>query len=332
MTDHHVYQIGFTQDAVLTVNGVEFDGSHANPDTALDWALEQVAGAHRVLPEGTPLRVELLDDQRPGGYGSTGVVVPYGVVLTGDMLRDHLGVTSTNDDAAVADAPVNEPVGEPVGPAVDTDPEPPGPVATPGPARAEQPRTAPTGAHEQRSPYPARKQQQYEVSFEPLYPARPVPAADRHLPSVTAWVPVFARDTERLPYSPKEPNPTLTYDPRKDRKRRAPLSGRAKGLIGAGLALVLGVGVYAAMQDKPEPYAQVCVNNLSYQRLADARCENPTDQTSRWLYIKPGVAVPAVGSFTGESAGSFTAPTDSKATVDRAIPTNGRSASPTSGR
>lgn len=271
----HVYQISFDRSGQLSVNSTAFPQIADNPDDALDWALAQVAAAHQALPEGSDLRVDIIDTERRGGYGLIGYQVPWGAVLTGQDVREYAAqqpapemFTERDNDVKTYVAPVDQ---------------------------------API-----------------ETVHEPLWPA---PRSHENTPMVTRRL---RRYEDTFTYVPREAPPAAP--PEKD-----PVS-KSMGFDRKWVAVIVAVFVaffaYQALKPKPDPnltYAKVCVNNLSYQRLDDEACENSPAPSSRWWYVNPNVAVPAVGNYLDEAKGSFTAPTREGATVDTGIPVDGRS-------
>lgn len=317
MSDHPTYRIGFTRDAVLTVNGTPFPGVAEDAGSALDWALEQITRAHAALPNGTGLRVEIDDSERADGGGKTGVVVPYGVVLTGDQVRGRLA--STGRASAAHRLPETRTVQE-TSPAV---------AATSG--------MGPTNAGTDTRSSPGLSSAAYEFETGPLWPPPHIPSTEataqrQHGTRMAA----FASDRQRVPYEPKEPLPALTQrrsQSERPVKRRLPMSNRRKiSLACAVVVVLLGILIAVKITQAPQkaPYARVCVNNLSYQRLSDSRCSAPTDPMSRWWWVSPRAGVPGLGEYVDQRSGSFTAPTESGASTDRSIPATGRPASPSS--
>lgn len=137
------------------------------------------------------------------------------------------------------------------------------------------------------------------------------------------WGSFRGSESNRFTYVPKEALPQPVDDTGKEKPVGWGIN--PKWVIAAAI-VALAFGAYLLFKPKPDPskvYAQVCVNNLSYQRLPDPKC-NPGGDAARWWWVAPNVKVPAVGDYVDETKGSFTKPADDEATVDEGIPVNGR--------
>lgn len=166
----------------------------------------------------------------------------------------------------------------------------------------------------------------YDVEYGPLHP---IPQAlDAGRDSV-ARKSVTWGEKKRFPFVPKEPLPQIAPRKSPEQEKLGILrswSRRRKAALAAGGAVVAAACLGAvAMGGGESSHARVCVNNLSYQRVASAMCQESDDATSRWWYIQPGKNVPAVGDFVEPAAGTFSSPA-SGASVDLEPPAEGSSA------
>lgn len=289
-TSLSTYTLTFDKAGVLSVNGTPFPQIAANPDDALDWALEQVARAHDAMPEGSSLRVEIIDEERPGHRGAIGVEIPWGERLTGDIAREHMAPTITDTADAASTATHDTPSPSP-SPVVEDEDEGQG-------ESAREPRSGVT---------------------PPLWPeARPAGSVTPQGKPVRPW-----GSKREFAWQPKEPLP----QPVTDEGRKKPTGwGISPKWVALAVALVIAFVGYSIFKPKPDEskiYAKVCVNNISFQRLADEQCAKQSD-TNRWWWVQPKKHIPAVGDYVAESTGSFTAPADKEATVDTGIPVDGR--------
>lgn len=90
--DLPVYTLTITPDHRLEVNGAPVEGEDILPgdsEALLAWGMDQVSIQHQMQPD-TALQLNI-DDRRPGGYGTLGVRMFPGAVVSIEHLRQQTG-------------------------------------------------------------------------------------------------------------------------------------------------------------------------------------------------------------------------------------------------